>query len=209
MAALPPCAGAVLAGGRSSRMGSGPKAFASLAGRPMIEHVIDRLRPQVQELVLCVDAPQTALAALGIPLVTDVVLSHRGPLTGLCSALRHFHTAHDLQWLLLAPCDAPFLPGDLAERLLGAAVESGHPVAGARQAGQSHPTFSAWRLDTLPAVQEAVLQKGHGGLMRMLDSLPHCWVDWPVSQPPAFFNVNTPEELSVAAGWLDPDGDED
>jgi molybdopterin-guanine dinucleotide biosynthesis protein A len=206
MVALPPCAGAVLAGGRSSRMGDGPKAFAPLGGRPMIEHVISRLRPQVRELVLCVDDPGSALAALGYPLVTDVVLSHRGPLTGLCSALRHFQLENEIQWLLLAPCDAPFLPADLAGRLLRAAIDDGKRVAGARYGDHPQPTFSVWRLDTLPAVQEAVLQSGLGGLMRMLDVMPHSWVDWPAAEPPPFFNVNTPDDLVTAAGWLDPGG---
>lgn len=209
MHAAPPCLGAILAGGRATRMGGTGKAFTPLHGRAMIERVIARLLPQVRSLLLCVDAPDAAFAALGLPLVTDVVRSHRGPLTGLCSALQHLRDRGAAQWLLLCPCDAPFLPRDLAPRLLVAAVEAGQPVASARYAGHAQPTFSAWHVDTCARVEAAALQRGQGGLMHMLDHLPHVMVDWPEREPPPFFNVNTPQDVALAAGWLDRGGDED
>ena len=208
MSTAPPCVGAILAGGRSARMGGQAKAFVQLGGRPMIETVIQRLRPQVSSLLLCVDEADAPFVALGLPLVTDVVRSHRGPLTGLCSALAFLQHATDANWLLLCPCDAPFLPADLAQRLLAGAVEQDCAVASARYAGHAQPTFSAWRVDTFAAIETAVLQRGQGGLMHMLGLLPHVLVDWPEQAPPPFFNINTPEELAQAAAWLDPDGDQ-
>ena len=207
MSTAPPCVGAILAGGRSARMGGQAKAFVQLGGRPMIETVIRRLRPQVSSLLLCVDEADAPIVALGLPLVTDVVRSHRGPLTGLCSALAYLREATDANWLLLCPCDAPFLPADLAQRLLAGAVAQDCAVASASYAGHAQPTFSAWRVDTFAKIEAAVLQRGQGGLMHMLDRLPHVLVDWPEQAPPPFFNVNTPEELAQAAAWLDPNGD--
>lgn len=209
MSTAPPCVGAILAGGRSVRMGGQAKAFTHLGGRPMIDTVIQRLRAQVSALVLCVDEVDDEFLALGLPLVTDVVRSHRGPLTGLCSALAYLQEATDADWLLLCPCDAPFLPADLAQRLLAGAVEEDCAVASARYAGHPQPTFSAWRVDTFDVIEQAVLRRGQGGLMHMLDLLPHALVDWPEQPRSPFFNVNTPEELAQAAAWLDRDGGQD
>jgi molybdenum cofactor guanylyltransferase len=209
MSSRPPCVGAVLAGGRSSRLGGEPKAFTPLAGQAMIHHVLQRLRPQVDGVLLCVDEAEPRFAALGGTLVIDIVRSHRGPLTGLCSALRALETDATTQWLVLVPCDAPFLPHDLADRLLDAALAQATLVATAHYEGHAQPTFSAWHMDTLPAIEAAVLNRGQGGLMHMLDQLPHALVDWSPRQPPPFFNVNTPAERDLADNWLDRGRSED
>lgn len=199
----PACAGVILAGGRSERMGGACKALVDLQGRPMIAHVIDRLSPQVGPLLLSVDQATEDFGALGLPLVPDVVRSHRGPLTGLFSALQHLADSGGPDWLLLSPCDAPFLPADLAGRLLGQALQGKVKVASAAYGGHPQPTFSVWHHATLPEVRAAVLERGRGGLMHMLDQLAHVLVDWPEREIPPFFNVNSPADQRQALAWLD------
>ena len=69
--------------------------------------------------------------------------------------------------------------------------------------GVLQPTFSLWQSRHLPFVREAVFDRGLGGLKRVLTSLPHAVVEWPLAEPPPFFNVNTQEDLASAANWLD------
>lgn len=197
-----PCTGLVLAGGRSSRMGGGFKALAGLNDRPMIGYVIERLQTQVAPLMLSVDHAADELAALGLPMIEDLLRSHRGPLTGLYSGLKHFETPDGVDWLLLCPCDAPFVPDDLAVRLLAAAHEQGCDVAIAEYEGHPQPTFSVWRRAVLPAIEAAVLEKGRGGLMQMLDEISHARVAWATQGTPPFFNVNTPADLEQARQWM-------
>lgn len=115
--------GAILAGGQSRRFGT-DKAVAMLGGKSLAAHVRDRLAPQVEAVVSC-----------GRPLLDLAGLADRphpglGPLAGLNAAL-HAAQARGLDAVLSAPCDTPFLPADLRERLGGGpAFMAELPVAG-------------------------------------------------------------------------------
>ena len=193
--------GAILCGGKSSRLGT-DKAHAELAGKPLLSRVIERLEPQVEDLVLSIGQDHPGLTSFQYRKIPDVVPSHRGPLIGLCSALRSLAEGTN-EWLALCPCDAPFLPSDLVERLLDAAKVTQKPVAVARYEGVVQPTFSLWHRDQAEVVASVALGQGQGGLMTMLDRLDHVIEDWKVCEPSPFFNINTLAELEQASGLLD------
>jgi molybdopterin-guanine dinucleotide biosynthesis protein A len=197
-------AGVILAGGRSSRMGGRNKALLTLAGRPLIGHVIDRLAPQVEALALSVEQPATAFAAFGVPQMTDPTPGHAGPLGGLLAGLRHFQAQQG--WVLLLPCDAPFLPLDLAAKLLAGAVESEVPAAVVNHEGELQPTFSIWHHSLLPSLEQAVEGAGMAGLKQFLRTIEFGQVDgseWArPAGPPPFFNINDPAALDQASRWI-------
>lgn len=193
--------GAVLAGGRSTRFGGSGKAQAELCGCSMLQRVVDRVRPQVKEVWISVQDEPGEAAAQGCEWVPDRVGRYRGPLAGLYSALERLQASR-ADWLLLVPCDAPFLPLDLGERLMNAVGKGRGPVV-ARYRGVPQPTFSLWHRELLPSVADTVLDRGRGGLMTVLDELQHLFVDWPESDPPPFFNVNTRRDLDCARRALD------
>jgi molybdopterin-guanine dinucleotide biosynthesis protein A len=205
-------AGVILAGGRSSRMGGMRKALIPLQDSPLLSHVIGRLESQVSPLLLSSEDRYSGLEVFGLPVVPDIVPRYRGPLTGLCSALQYLSDKQDISGkdhsgLLLCPCDAPFIPPDLAERLVdatrnNATREKIKPVVVVAYEGELQPTFSLWQNHHLPVIHDAVVNRGDGGLKHMLKSLPHVIVEWVSEQPPPFYNVNTPEELEVAEQWL-------
>jgi molybdopterin-guanine dinucleotide biosynthesis protein A len=195
-------AGVILAGGRSKRMGSGPKAQSQLHDEPIIGHVIRRLLPQVDLLLLNVAPQAVGFESYGLQLVPDLLPGHRGPLTGLYSALTHLSEMGLDNGLVLCPCDAPFLPPELVATLLYGVRENSQSVSVVSYEGILQPTFSLWQNHHLPVVREAV-EQGHGGLKYLLESLPHTVVEWAPAEPSPFFNVNTPDELETAARWLD------
>ncbi|NNE04324.1 MAG: molybdenum cofactor guanylyltransferase [Xanthomonadales bacterium] len=194
-------AGAVLCGGKSSRLG-GDKARAELGGKPLLDHVIERLQPQVEDVVLSVEQDHAGNPDSAYRQVRDLAPSHRGPLIGLYSVLKSLEDS-PWQWLALCPCDAPFLPRDLVDRLLRAAHDAHNAVAVARYDGIVQPTFSVWRADTADAIGALVLEQGRGGLMAMLDRLDYAVEDWEQGEPPPFFNINTPQDLERARQLLD------
>jgi len=196
-------AGVILAGGRSSRMGVGRKALHELNGRPLLAHVIERLQPQLDSLLLSCESDTDAFDDFGIKIIADLLPRHRGPLTGLCSALQHLAEKEQDDGLLLCPCDAPFIPLELAQTLVDVDLDGSKPVVVVSYQGVLQPTFSLWHQHHFPVIHEAVVNRGQGGLKQMLHSLPHKIVEWPEAEPSPFFNINTPRELEAAAAWLD------
>ncbi len=195
--------GVILAGGRSRRMGGGFKALAPLGGKPLIRHVIDRLQPQVQSLVLSVEKHIPEFDIFGMPQVEDPVPGSRGPLGGLLSALANMDP--DCDWLLLVPCDAPFLPLELAQRLLDCALDNAQQGCTVRFDAEVQPTFSLWNRCLIPCLQEAVLEEGMAGFKQFLQVSPLAILDWePVGFSP-FFNINEPDALAEAARLFEHD----
>jgi molybdopterin-guanine dinucleotide biosynthesis protein A len=193
--------GVILAGGRSSRMGGQRKALARLAGRPLLAHVVERLQPQVGSLLLSCEPQDNGFEGFGLPMVPDCLPGFRGPLAGLYSAMQHLADTGFDGSLVLCPCDAPFLPGDLVRVLQEAS--GGGQVGVPSWQGVLQPTFSLWPMHRLPEVREALVERGQGGPRQVLDRVPHAVVEWKRSDPPPFFNVNTPQDLAMAQGWLD------
>ncbi len=196
-------AGVILVGGRSSRMGVSHKALLELIGRPLLARVIDRLQPQLGSLLLSCETDNGEFDRFGLPVVPDLLPDHRGPLTGLCSALQYLEGMGYDNGLALCPCDAPFVPDDLVQTLLDAGRGPDKPAVIVSFDGVLQPTFSLWHTRHLPVIREAVVFEGIGGLRQVLSFLPHRVVEWAPAEPPPFFNINTPADLVSAADWLD------
>jgi len=111
-------AGAIIAGGKSSRFGDINKARALLGGKTLLKHVHERLRPQVSHLYLNCQPDFPATDEIDSPsIVQDFLANKTGPLNGVLGALDR-SVEDGYEWLLIAPCDTPFIPVDLATRLL-------------------------------------------------------------------------------------------
>lgn len=197
-------AGVVLAGGRSRRMGGGMKALQSLGRSSLLQHVIDRLSPQVARLYLSVEEYSPELGRFGLEQVPDPQPGSKGPLAGLLAGLAR--AAEDgYEWLLLAPCDAPFLPPDLAIRLFACAEAERADVAVVRHASRLQPTFSLWGRTAREDIRQAVEEAGMAGFMQFLARRRHAVLDWRAVEGEAnpFFNINDPVALAEAAMMID------
>lgn len=191
------CSGAILAGGRSRRMGGRTKALLELDGKPMLQHVIDRVAPQLGRLVLSVETVSSELEPFGLAQVPDPDPGSNGPLGGLVAALRQAGGDGE-NWLLLVPCDAPFLPSDLARNLRRVAELDDTQLAVARYASRLQPTFSLWHRDLLDDLERAVNEERMGGFKQFLNGRSYSVHDWPVSRVNPFFNINDRPALEEA-----------
>jgi len=110
--------GVLLAGGLARRMGGGDKPMRAIGGRPLLERVIGRLRPQCSELILNANGDPARFAAFGLPVVPDTIADFPGPLAGILAAL-DWAAVHrpGAALVLSAAADCPFLPRDLVTRL--------------------------------------------------------------------------------------------
>lgn len=130
--------GLILAGGQGRRMGSVDKGLQPLQGRPMIQHVIERLVPQVDSLLINANQNLERYAEFGCRVVPDRISGFAGPLAGLDAGLN----ATDAPLIVTVPCDSPFLPHDLVARLAAARETVDADIAVARTGSQPHPVFA-------------------------------------------------------------------
>ena len=184
-------------------MGSVNKVQAVLAGRSLLNHVIDRLAPQVDQLVINGDAGTCGES--DYPLVEDALDGFQGPLMGLYSALSSAKSSDKLgqaTYLMMVPCDGPFIPNNLVAELHQQVLEQDADVACIRYQGFAQPTFSLWHKRVAPAVKEALLVKKYGGFKPLLADLNATYLDWPEQSVSPFFNINTVDDLAEAEGLL-------
>lgn len=182
--------GIVLAGGLGRRMGGVDKGLEPLHGKPMIAHVIARLAPQVEEIVVNANQNLAAYAALGHRVVADEVAGFAGPLAGLHAGLGAARTP----LAATVPCDSPFLPADLVARL--AAALGDHDLAVAKTGDQPHPVFCLVRC-ALRAHLGAFLAAGGRKIDAWYASLRVVEVPFD-DEAEAFRNINTRQELERA-----------
>jgi len=194
--------GAILAGGLARRMGGGDKPLRILGGRPLLDHVVARLRPQVAALVLNANGDPARFAAWGLTVVADGLANHPGPLAGVLAALDWAAEARpDLPWVVSVPGDSPFIPADLVEGLHAAREAAGVPLACARSDGQTHPPIGLWPVALREDLREA-LAAGERKIDRWTARHGCAHADWPVTPVDPFFNANDPDELAAAEALL-------
>jgi molybdopterin-guanine dinucleotide biosynthesis protein A len=138
----------------------------------------------------------------GLEQLPDPVPGHSGPLGGLLAALRRLSQDAVTEWLLLVPCDAPFVPADLGQRLLEHANAAGSDGAVVIANGELQPAFSLWNRSITPEIERAVLGEGMAGFKQFLRLRPLVELRWKGNDPETgaqpFFNINDRDTLDRA-----------
>jgi molybdopterin-guanine dinucleotide biosynthesis protein A len=197
--------GLLLAGGLSRRMGGGDKALRLLGGRPLLDHVIARVRPQVAALVLNANGDPARFAGFSLPVVPDSVADFAGPLAGVLAGLDWAAANRpDCELVVSVPTDAPFLPRDLVAALVAGKQAADAELACAASGGQPHPVIGLWpvwlREDLRHAVVAEEIRKVDMWTGRYrLATVPFAEETRGVDP---FFNANRPDDLDRAAALL-------
>ncbi|MEP4196673.1 MAG: molybdenum cofactor guanylyltransferase MobA [Aliishimia sp.] len=192
--------GVILAGGQATRMGGGDKGRLMLGGQSLLTRVIERLDPQVDGVVLNANGDPLRFADLGLPVVSDSVDGFAGPLAGVLAGL-DYAAAKGFETVVTAAADTPFFPADLVPRLLLAAENMEHPLALSASPDGRQPTFGLWPVALRDDLRTA-LQDGLRKVVLWTDKHQGQMAEFPGSAPDPFFNVNTPEDLALAEGWI-------
>ena len=179
----------ILAGGRGSRMGSVDKGLQLFKGMPMVAHVLKRMSPQVDEVIINANRSIDQYAAFGHRVVPDAIDGFAGPLAGLHVGLMQATTP----LLVTAPCDSPFLPLDLVTRLHTAMELGNVDLAVAKTYDQAHPVFCLVKRDLEPHLRE-FLASGQRKIDKWYATLRVVEVQFD-DQESAFANINTEAEL--------------
>jgi len=184
--------GLILAGGRGTRMGTVDKGLQMFRSAPMALHVLMRLSPQVGYVMINANQNIAPYEGFGVPVWQDEMQGFAGPLAGLQTGMVHC----DTDYLVTAPCDSPFLPTDLVERLAAGLEEKNADLAvavtGAGDTRQAHPVFCLAKTSLLPHLT-LYLQEGGRKFDKWYASLNVAEVHF--DEEDAFRNINTRDEL--------------
>ncbi len=195
----PPTLGVLLAGGLARRMGGGDKPMKTIGGRTILERVIARLAPQCDGLILNANGDPARFASFGLPVVADTVEGFAGPLAGVLTAL-DWAAVHrpDVEWILSAATDCPFLPRDLVARLQHARIEHDAQLAVAASGEQTHPVIGLWNVALRGELRHALVVEDMRKIDRWTARYKLATVTWPTEPLDPFFNANTIEDVADA-----------
>lgn len=172
-------------------MGGTDKGLQNFDGAPLIAHVLRRIVPQVGPMLISANRNIDRYASFGYPVIADGTADFRGPLAGLYAGLMACTT----DYLIAVPCDAPFVPDDLVDRLAASFANDDCDLAVASTGGRLHPVFCLMRRDVSSALGrhiEAGGRRVHGWIATMRMRA----VSFPDES--AFSNLNTLDELRAA-----------
>jgi molybdopterin-guanine dinucleotide biosynthesis protein A len=183
--------GLILAGGKGSRMGGADKGLQAFRGRRLVDHVYERLAPQVGGVIINANQNHDEYRTFGVRVVSDAIGGYAGPLAGLHAGL----SVSKRPFLASVPCDSPFLPADLIERLYQRIDETGAELAVAKTGEQPHPVFSLMRRSVLDHLAD-FLKEGGRKIDAWYATLNVVEVGFD-DEAEAFSNINTREELQT------------
>jgi molybdopterin-guanine dinucleotide biosynthesis protein A len=181
--------GLVLAGGQGSRFGGLDKGLIELHGRPMIEHVLSKLAPQVGKVLINANRNIESYAGYGYEVISDAHAGYQGPLAGIASGLRSATS----EYLLCVPCDSPLLLPDLAERLYGACTQQAARIAIPDDGQRTHPVFALIECALRDSL-ENFLTGGDRKILRWMSGNQMITVDFSDAAE-SFSNINTEDDL--------------
>jgi molybdenum cofactor guanylyltransferase len=194
-----PIIGVILAGGRAERMGGGDKGLHVIGGKAILARVIERVRPQVDALILNANGDPARFSASGLPVVPDTVPDFAGPLAGVLAGLEwaaaHHPQAHHI---VTVPADGPFVPRDLVRHLVDALAAEDAELVTAASGAQTYPVVGLWPIKLRQALHDALTKEG----MRKVDAWTRRYrravATFAAEPVDPFFNANTPEQLAEA-----------
>lgn len=185
----------ILAGGQGSRLGGIDKGLIPLQKTPLVQHVINRVEPQVENIIISANQNLEVYADFGFAVFEDDLSDFAGPLAGILKALQHCQN----DWLLTVPADSPFVAADLAQRLSQHVQDN--KIIIAHDGERLQPTFALIHKSMAPSLTE-FLQQGERKTRAWMQQQPHAIVDFS-DQADTFININTADDLKNAEKHFD------
>ena len=185
----------ILAGGRARRMHGQDKGLIELVGKPLIQYVIDTIEPQVNEIFISANRNIDTYKRFGYPVLSDMQKDFPGPLAGIAAALQRCQT----DYLLVVPCDTPFLPSALAPTLLAQLKQDNADACIAHDGNRLQPLVALLSVSLTSALDKSI-HAGHLKVERWMLEQNHCIARF--STQNEFININNEDELFSAEQFL-------
>ena len=180
----------ILAGGQAKRMGGADKGLQLLHGKPLFQHIYERLRTQVEQISINANRNHAEYSADGLMVFADRIAGFQGPLSGILTALERSET----DFVLFVPCDCPFFPQNLLEKLKSAVVFHGVSIAYVHDGEREHPTFCLMARSLKDKLAD-YLASGERRMLQFMRQNGAVSVDFSENKQ-AFTNINTLDDLT-------------
>jgi molybdopterin-guanine dinucleotide biosynthesis protein A len=191
--------GVILAGGRAERMGGGDKGLREVGGKPILARVIERVRPQVDALVLNANGDSARFAAFGLPVAPDSIPGFAGPLAGVLAGLDWAAANHpQAHYIVTVPADGPFVPRNLVGHLADALATEDAELVTAASGAQTYPVVGLWPVRLRQALHDALTKEGVHKIDAWTRRFRRAIATFPAEPIDPFFNANTPDQLAEA-----------
>ncbi|MEX1200902.1 MAG: molybdenum cofactor guanylyltransferase MobA [Methylophaga sp.] len=190
-ASYPTVSGVILAGGLARRMGGEDKGLVHFQGQPLIKHVIKRLLPQVDQLIINANRNIDRYQQFGYRVITDSLADFQGPLAGMLSGMQNARS----DYILTVPCDGPLLSQKLRQRMLESLLHSGKTIAVATDGQRLQPVYCLMPRH-LQADLATFLKSGERKIDLFFAQYPLAEVDFS-DEISCFVNLNHPEDLAA------------
>ena len=179
----------ILAGGSGERMGGVDKGLIHLDGKTLVQHLVERLQPQVEKIVINANRNIEIYRELGYPVIEDTITGFAGPLAGIDSVMRTI----DTPYILTVPCDTPKIPKDLVRRLVDAANDAGKKIAVVHDHERLQPAHALLPV-SLKHELDSWIVSGRRSIQEWLTLYDFAVADFS-DKSGAFINLNTPSDL--------------
>jgi len=181
----------ILAGGKASRMEGLDKGLIKLANKALIEYVINTIQQHVNQTLISANRSIDEYQQFGFPVISDDKNEFNGPLSGICEALKSCNS----KYLLVLPCDCPFIAADIIEKLYRSAEENNSDVVLIHDGQYLQPLFSLISKNSLPSLEECIAAKNFKVKQWMTDQNHSIVKD---RRTMMFFNINNKNDLESA-----------
>jgi molybdopterin-guanine dinucleotide biosynthesis protein A len=188
----------ILAGGQARRMGGRDKSLLHLGDLSLLQHVVNRIEPQVDAILLNANGDATRFSEYGLPVQADLVGGYAGPLAGVLTGMAWVRQQlPQCPWLVTVAADTPFFPLDYVERLWTAVMEQGTQLACAQYGERTQPVFGLWPVALYDSLHTALVDEGLRRVDQFTARYPISHVSFSDLGYNPFFNINCMADLQV------------
>ena len=178
----------ILAGGQGKRMGGKDKGLVKFCNHSLIQNVIEKMQPQVEQIIINANRNTAEYEALGYPVIADAMTDFQGPLAGFMAAMNSVSS----NYIVCVPCDGPMLSDKLVHRLYTQLQRENTDIAVAHDGNRMQPVYVLISTHLKTSLLE-YLQSGERKIDRWYAHHKVSIVDFS-DIPETFININTPQE---------------
>ena len=190
--------GAILAGGKSKRMGK-DKLFLELNNKMLIEHTIIKVEKYLKDIIIITNQKNEYFSKKNLKTVEDCIEGQLGPLVGILTAMKWAkENLKECSWIATFPCDTPFFPETIIKKFIEKSKKKDSLLLCASSHGRKHNIFGLWSLDLYEKLKDDLINNKIRKVQDWTEKHKITNVEFDFKEYDPFFNINTLDDLETA-----------